>query len=316
MTETVPRAQYGWCRPDGRGADLTVLPSDLGWTEVIPHPSHAKASLVRTRTHPLVPVTFTVQQIAPKPYLMLSLLLSGAHRAIHPDMPEQALTAGRWRFLKMAGSEDRSLYDNLTGTTNEVVTLKLTANWLEAVLEGQHAPQIVQDFLAGNFDPAAGDSAISATLSRILMQIEANPYQGAMARLYVEGKIHEMLAETFTLAADRDLTPAWQDLRRGRRAAFAARDMLLDDPFNPPTLEGLARGVGVSQRRLTDLFRKEFGATPLQCLARWRLDKAHILLMQGELSVKQVAHLAGYAHVSSFTHAFTRRFGNPPRRRS
>jgi len=39
---------------------------------------------------------------------------------------------------------------------------------------------------------------------------------------------------------------------------------------------------------------------------------AYRLLASGELSVKQVAWRAGYAHVSNFSLAFTRRFGHPP----
>ena len=84
------------------------------------------------------------------------------------------------------------------------------------------------------------------------------------------------------------------------------------DLANPPRIADLAQQVGLSQRRLNEIFHEEFDGSPLQCLVRWRLDLARQLLAAGELTVKQVAHMAGYAHVSNFSLAFSRRFGYPP----
>nr|WP_246702097.1 helix-turn-helix transcriptional regulator [Xanthobacter sp. SG618] len=87
---------------------------------------------------------------------------------------------------------------------------------------------------------------------------------------------------------------------------------MLADIAHPPRIEDVALAVGLSQRRLNEVFREVFEASPLQCMVRWRLDLARQLLASGELSVKQVAHRLGYAHVSNFSLAFTRRFGHPP----
>ena len=77
-------------------------------------------------------------------------------------------------------------------------------------------------------------------------------------------------------------------------------------------IEDIAQQVGLSQRRLNEVFREVFDASPLQCLVRWRLELARDLLTNGELTVTQVAHQIGYAHVSNFSLAFSRRFGHSP----
>lgn len=93
---------------------------------------------------------------------------------------------------------------------------------------------------------------------------------------------------------------------------MAAREIILANLGAPPRIGEVALQVGVSQRRLNEVFREVFGASPMQCLVRWRLDLAHELLVTSDLSVKQIAHQTGYAHVSNFSLAFRRRFGHPP----
>jgi AraC-like DNA-binding protein len=42
------------------------------------------------------------------------------------------------------------------------------------------------------------------------------------------------------------------------------------------------------------------------------MEQARLLLMQGNLSVKQAAATVGYASLGHFTAAFKKRFGVPP----
>ncbi len=137
----------------------------------------------------------------------------------------------------------------------------------------------------------------------------SHPYSGAMETVYLEGKAFEMLAEMLRLVFDDG---ASRNGAMARRLAHAAREIMMADVAHPPRIEDVALAVGLSQRRLNEVFREVFEASPLQCLVRWRLDLARQLLASGELSVKQVAHQLGYAHVSNFSLAFTRRFGHPP----
>jgi AraC-like DNA-binding protein len=49
-------------------------------------------------------------------------------------------------------------------------------------------------------------------------------------------------------------------------------------------------------------------------LADWRLTRGHDLVMEGAASMAEIAASLGYAHLSTFTAAFTKRFGVPPPR--
>lgn len=308
-----PKVAYGWRLPNGRNAEIATLPEELGWTQIVQHPVREGVRFSEVRTHPFMPVTFSTRQKVPHASLTLSFQWAGTTSARHPGIEENVSRLDRFRLLRLVETDDISDYENLTGATNDVMTLTMSPERLAVLLDGQNAPALIEQFCTGHFAPSLHELRSTPAIRHTLRQIRENPYQGGMAALYVEAKILELLAEAFTGLAERD-TPAERFGSGSRRAVMAARDLLMSDLCNPPSMEDLARNVGVSQHRLNELFREIFGATPFQCLTQWRLDQARVMLSSGDLSVKQVAHLMGYAHVSSFSHAFSRRFGTPPMR--
>jgi AraC-like DNA-binding protein len=84
--------------------------------------------------------------------------------------------------------------------------------------------------------------------------------------------------------------------------------------FEPVTLEQLARACHASESTLLRAFRRELGAPPTVYLRNRRLDEALLLLESRKYSASEVALRVGYANLSAFTTAFTRRFGTPPSR--
>jgi AraC-like DNA-binding protein len=60
------------------------------------------------------------------------------------------------------------------------------------------------------------------------------------------------------------------------------------------------------------LFKQETGTRLGEWLIEQRLQRAALLLQHSYLSVKEITHTVEYGHVSSFTRAFERRFGDSP----
>lgn len=79
-----------------------------------------------------------------------------------------------------------------------------------------------------------------------------------------------------------------------------------------PTLEGVARSLGVSARTLQRQLRRE-GVSFAKLLAELRREMAPSLLRDGQLGVSEVAFLLGYEDPSAFRRAFQRWFGRSPR---
>jgi AraC family transcriptional regulator len=78
------------------------------------------------------------------------------------------------------------------------------------------------------------------------------------------------------------------------------------------TLRDLARQVQLSPSHMQRVFKQETGARLGEWLTEQRLQRAAHLLQYSYLSVKEITHTVEYEHVSSFTRAFERRFGDPP----
>ncbi len=92
-------------------------------------------------------------------------------------------------------------------------------------------------------------------------------------------------------------------------AAVAHMRSRLDQPL---TIAALAAASGLSETRLKDGFRREFGTTPNAMLLAFRMRHAHALLGAGN-AVAQTAWQVGYAHPANFSTAFTRFFGYGPK---
>jgi AraC family transcriptional regulator of adaptative response / DNA-3-methyladenine glycosylase II len=97
-------------------------------------------------------------------------------------------------------------------------------------------------------------------------------------------------------------------------AHHAAR--LLDEPEawdgEAPSVEHLARRLGVSDRHVRRIFEARFGVSPLQYLQTRRLLTAKQLLADTDLPVTQVALVSGFASVRRFNAAFAAHYGLSP----
>ncbi|MEI6083529.1 MAG: AraC family transcriptional regulator [Verrucomicrobiota bacterium] len=99
---------------------------------------------------------------------------------------------------------------------------------------------------------------------------------------------------------------------RGERLLPALRFMD-DHVTTAPRLAAIARKVNLSPEHFHRLFREQFQTTPFEYLLRRRLAKAHRLLLEGGLSVKEVAAACGYDDPYYFSRIFRQRQGATPR---
>ncbi|BAE49942.1 AraC-type DNA-binding domain-containing protein [Paramagnetospirillum magneticum AMB-1] len=146
--------------------------------------------------------------------------------------------------------------------------------------------------------------ANSALVRRVAEDIARTPYRGAAFNLYVQSKVIELLVNEVSISEEGD----------DQRIAYAVRDMLLADPVSPPSMAEISRMMGVPPRKLNAQFRAIFGMTAFEWLVDWRLIRARDLVMDGGVTIKDIAFSLGYSHVPTFSAAFTRRFGVAPSR--
>jgi AraC family transcriptional regulator, transcriptional activator of the genes for pyochelin and ferripyochelin receptors len=81
---------------------------------------------------------------------------------------------------------------------------------------------------------------------------------------------------------------------------------------DPPSLDEVARRVGMNRNKLVAGFRERFGATPHDYSRQIRLDRAREMLRGGALSVEQIAMACGYTSPAAFSRSFRQQYGFPP----
>ena len=74
----------------------------------------------------------------------------------------------------------------------------------------------------------------------------------------------------------------------------------------------VATAVTLSEFHFARLFKSAFGESLYQFIKRLRLDEARHRLLADDVSVTELSLQVGYSSLSSFIHAFRRRFGHSP----
>jgi transcriptional regulator GlxA family with amidase domain len=92
-------------------------------------------------------------------------------------------------------------------------------------------------------------------------------------------------------------------------AAIARMEARLDAPEPTATT---ARALGLSVRRLEDLFRQELGTTPAAHGRDLRLQAARRMLTDTDHDLTEIALRTGFGSASALSRAFRARFSSPP----
>lgn len=74
----------------------------------------------------------------------------------------------------------------------------------------------------------------------------------------------------------------------------------------------LSKIFGVNEFKLKDSFRKYYGTSIYHFFTEERLKKAHILILQTNIPLKEIAFISGYNDYANFYKAFKKRFRYSP----
>ena len=91
-----------------------------------------------------------------------------------------------------------------------------------------------------------------------------------------------------------------------------AKDILLENIDNPPSLSELSKQIGLNTFKLKKDFKAYFGVPVFKYLQNERLTLAHKLIRNQDATVQEAAWHVGYDSLSSFSNAFAKKFGYRP----
>ncbi len=157
--------------------------------------------------------------------------------------------------------------------------------------------------------------AITPAMRLALQQMLDCPYQGVIKQMYLESKSVEVLVLWFDQVRANDQpnlsTPTLSTIDTDR--IHQAKEILLQQLDNPPSLLTLAHQVGLNDCSLKRGFKQVFGTTVFGYLHQYRMEQARSLLLERQHSVREIAQVVGYTNLSAFSTAFRKKYGVSPK---
>lgn len=175
-----------------------------------------------------------------------------------------------------------------------------TASWLAA--DGVQSPHAAQTLPLQSAMAHAVNDILGCTL------------RGGLRRAYMRAKSVELLSTTIhglsalPLAQVNSVRLSRPDFQKLERA----RTILAEQMEGALTLAQLARAVGLNRTKLSLGFKQVYGTSVHAYWRDLKLAHARELLKSQDARITDIAFSLGYSEISSFTRAFTRKYGVLP----
>jgi len=156
---------------------------------------------------------------------------------------------------------------------------------------------------------------ISSSMMIVLNQMLNYDSNSPVKKLYIKGKIYELLSLYFSKNEGTDIEqcPFLADEENVLKIR-KAKDIVISNMAEPPTLPELADQVGISLKKLKMGFKQIYGDSVYSFLLDYKLEYARKLLDSGSYNVNEVGLKIGYSTSSHFISAFKKKFGITPKK--
>ncbi|AGR76659.1 transcriptional regulator [Aliarcobacter butzleri 7h1h] len=134
---------------------------------------------------------------------------------------------------------------------------------------------------------------------------------GELANIYKQGKIFELLSLEISKLQKNEDDISLDDYDRS--AILKAKEILLNNLQNPPSIVGLAKMVHLSEVKLKRGFKQIYKISPYQLLVSHKMNLAKNMLESGKYNINEIALQVGYKFANNFTNAFYKEFKIRPK---
>ena len=177
--------------------------------------------------------------------------------------------------------------------------------------------QLMADHMdAGRYTQIAEQSLpISPEMQDCIKSILNCHYKEGLKLMFLQSKCIELLvlqAEAFEKAIAKKQNALLQSAY-DKDCIYFARDYLVKNILQPPSLTELARICGVNEFKLKQGFKGIFNNSVFGYLNDYKLNSAREMLFEGK-PIKAIAAELGYSSVQHFSTAFRKKFDTSPGR--
>jgi AraC-like DNA-binding protein len=156
--------------------------------------------------------------------------------------------------------------------------------------------------------------SLSTHMRKALEDIVNHKYEGKLSSRYMSAKVIELLCYlTESILSPEETFEADNDLPRHKSQAMSTVLQCLNNNIaSPPSIQELAKLVGLSRSVMTNTFKNSYGVSITEYLLQKRMDAAYELLKSGKLSILEVALAVGYEDQSAFGRVYKKHHKHSP----
>ena len=226
-----------------------------------------------------------------------------------------------WNEYELQGSdvaltvqphEDDTRLKFRKGTRVDVFNILLLPEYVRSVCERN--PDVLEGFMTSMGRDVPMEAPAFQGGKRLLRSLNGvGDYRmmGRYAEKFLESKVLECLTEYFYQKEDVEERPLKYNFLL-RDKVHDARQVMLRNYQDPPSLHELAAMVGTNECTLKRAFKEEYGITVFQCLFDYRMELAAKYLLDSQRPIADIATRLGYDYQSHFCTAFRRKYGISP----
>lgn len=154
-------------------------------------------------------------------------------------------------------------------------------------------------------------SIISPAMTTIVYEIFNCHFHGVAKKMFVEGKILELMAHEID-SVDAPTNRAAHIDKDHIQQLQKAREIMMENMVSPPSIQELASLVGLNPKKIKMGFRRLYNTTVFGFLRQYCMEQARMLFETHEANVTEAASAVGYTNISHFSAAFRNHFGIRP----
>ena len=248
----------------------------------------------------------------------LSFCVTGGFLTKFPGRTAEHVSCANEAYAGFFSGNVKSVTEMAAGKKTQLVQVRVNPHLFETLASASPDPsQVALTQLLASTQTRlhwkTGQTTPAMTL--VLHQILQCPYHGLTKRFYLESKTLELIALQLNQLSEHQLALSTASMLKKADITriYLARDILIRNLENPPSLLALAKQAGINSLKLKQGFRQIFNTTVFGYLHAYRMEEARRLLELGGLTVIQVAQRVGYAHPGKFAAAFKKKFGISPK---
>lgn len=196
-------------------------------------------------------------------------------------------------------------------TERNVVCVRIRRHKLEALLGGRENEYLSEWLQSGQFFLNEG---LSPAMRRVLDELRQYPEGKTLGPLFYHTRTLELIYLLLEQLSKRTSAPCRSTDPVHLAQIFKAKQLLIEDLSEPPTIAALAGSVLLSESQLKQSFREVFGVSIYQYFQQTRLEKAKQLLADNKRTVKEVGYELGFTNIGHFSRLFERVYHVKPKR--